>query len=45
MRIFASRQCVDYARASNVQVRCAWHVLRFAVGDASCLVFVVSKPR
>ena len=37
MRIFASRQCADYARA--------WYVLRFAVGEASCLVFVVSKPR
>jgi len=47
MRIFASRQCADYAHACHmrVQVRCAWHVLRFAVREASCLVFVVSKPR
>ena len=46
MRIFASRQCADYTRARHmrVQVRRAWHVLRFAVGEASCLVFVVSKP-
>ena len=30
MRIFASCQCADYARASHtrVQVRRAWHVLR-----------------
>jgi len=47
MRIFASRQCADYARARymQVQVRRVWHMLRFAVGEASYLVFVVSKPR
>jgi len=49
MRIFASRQCADYARALHmrVQVRRAWHVFTFAEGEAtcSCLVFVVSKPR
>jgi len=32
MRIFASRQCADYAHTSyiymRVQVRRAWHVLR-----------------
>ena len=33
MRIFASRQCADYARARHmrVQVRHAWHVLRLAI--------------
>ena len=47
MSIFASRQCADYARARHmlVLVRRVWHVLCFAVGEASCLVFVVSKPR
>jgi len=41
MRIFASRQCADYAGAGEA------HVARvtFAVGEASCLMFVVSKPR
>ena len=45
MRIFASRQCADYARACHmrVQVRRAWHVLRLQL--YSCSVFVVSKPR
>ena len=49
MRIFASRHApmrADYARASYaVQVRRAWQRVTFAVGEASCLVFVVSKPR
>jgi len=46
MRIFASHQCTDYARASYVgagEARVAR--VTFAVGEASCLVFVVSKPR
>ena len=46
MRIFASRQCADYARASYAgagEARVAR--VTFAVGEASCLVFVVSKPR
>jgi len=43
MRIFASRQCADYARASYAGAGEA-RVAR-AVGEASCLVFVVSKPR
>ena len=46
MRIFASRQCTDYARASYAGAGkvCVARVT-FAVGEASCLVFVVSKPR
>ena len=46
MRIFASRQCADYARTSYAGASEA-RVARvtFAVGEASCLVFVVSKPR
>ena len=46
MRIFASHQCADYARASYAgagEARMAR--VTFAVGEASCLVFVVSKPR
>jgi len=47
MRIFASRQCADYARASYAgagEARAAR--VTFAVGgEASYLVFVVSKPR
>jgi len=46
MRIFASRQCADYARTSYAgagEARVA--LVTFAVGEASCLVFVVSKPR
>ena len=46
MRIFASRQCADYARASYAgagEARVAR--VTFAVGEASCLVFVESKPR
>ena len=46
MRIFASRQCAGYARASYAgagEARVAR--VKFAVGEASCLVFVVSKPR
>ena len=46
MRIFASRQCADYAHASYAgsgEARVAR--VTFAVGVASCLVFVVSKPR
>ena len=39
------RLCARVICAMRVQVRRAWHVLRFAVGEASCLVFVVSKPR
>jgi len=41
MRIFASRQCADYAGAGEARVA----RVTFAVGKASCLVFVVSKPR
>ena len=45
MRIFASRQCANYARTSytgagEARVAC----VTFAVGG-SCLVFVVFKPR
>ena len=46
MCIFASHQCADYVRASDAgagEVRVAR--VTFAVGEASCLVFVVSKPR
>jgi len=46
MCIFASRQCTDYVRASYAgagEARVAG--VMFAVGEASCLVFVVSKPR
>ena len=46
MRIFASRQCADYAHASYAgsgEARVAR--VTFVVGVASCLVFVVSKPR
>jgi len=45
MRIFASRQCADYAHASYAgagEARAAR--VTFAVGEANCLVFVVSKP-
>jgi len=36
MRIFALRQCTDYARASymQVQVRRVWAHVAFAVGEA-----------
>jgi len=49
MRIFASRQCAAYARspyAGAGEARVA-RLVMFAVGslEASCLVFVVSKPR
>ena len=49
MRIFASRQCTDYVRASYAgagEARMARVTFCCRpIGDASCLVFVVSKPR
>ena len=46
MHIFASRQFADYARMSYVGAGEALVArVTFSVGEASCLVFVVSKPR
>jgi len=51
MRIFASRQCADYARASYAGAgearvaRVTFCCIDNRLGEASCLVFVLSKPR
>jgi len=47
MRIFASRQCADYARASYAgahEARVARVTFCCRPREASCLVFVVFKP-
>ena len=46
MHIFASRQCADYAHASYAGAgEASVARVMLAVGEASCLVFVVSQQQ